>query len=230
MFSRLYGRVWVVVSATFAFLWFSSGYFQGHQYLPTYFNPSSDKVEEPHEYYKYKGPTPRHLYKKNGLLEVNPEAPHPIYELMQRGEDLWRAKLARSSKTLEQAVREYKKRYIRAPPPGFDKWWDYAEKHHVQLRDEYDQIWLSLEPFWGLSPAKLEKLRFAEEENNVLDLFHITKVHGENITHSQTKDSFIWAVRNQMALLEDIQEFLPPFNITYSPHGTFPPALTALFA
>jgi hypothetical protein len=35
-------------------------------------------------------------------------------------------KLARQSRTLEEAVREYKRRHGRNPPKGFDKWYAHC--------------------------------------------------------------------------------------------------------
>lgn len=62
-----------------------------------------------------------------GLLLVEPESKiHPIYQLIKEARENWDAKIARQSKTLEQAVNEYKRRYHRNPPKGFDKWWDYV--------------------------------------------------------------------------------------------------------
>ncbi|KAF8908122.1 glycosyl transferase family 90-domain-containing protein [Gymnopilus junonius] len=100
-----------------------------------------------------------HLYHDNGLLEVNPNGPHPIYELIKRGHEAWRDKLKRSSSTFEEAVDEYQRRYKRLPPPGFVEWWTYVEKHDVQLPDEYDQIFKDLEPFWGIDPQDLQRIQ-----------------------------------------------------------------------
>ena len=47
---------------------------------------------------------------------------HPIHDLINNATREWEAKLARQSKTLVEAVREYKRRYNRNPPKGFDKW------------------------------------------------------------------------------------------------------------
>jgi hypothetical protein len=64
---------------------------------------------------------------KGGLLHVDSESSvHPIYQLIRDGRDEWDKKVARQSKTLKQAVTEYKRRYGRMPPKGFDKWWDYV--------------------------------------------------------------------------------------------------------
>jgi len=67
--------------------------------------------------------TSEHYYHTNGLLEVNPNGPHPIYELIANAERAWKEKHERQSKTLEEAVAEYKRRYKRAPPKGFDTWY-----------------------------------------------------------------------------------------------------------
>jgi Ni/Co efflux regulator RcnB len=47
---------------------------------------------------------------------------HPILDLINNATKTWEDKLARQSKTLEEAVREYKRRHGRKPPRGFDDW------------------------------------------------------------------------------------------------------------
>lgn len=64
----------------------------------------------------------KHVYTSDGLLIVNLNGPHPIFELMRNAEAAWNKKLTRASKTLAEAVAEYRRRYKRAPPLGFDKW------------------------------------------------------------------------------------------------------------
>jgi hypothetical protein len=66
----------------------------------------------------------KHVYRKDGLLEVNPNGPHPIFELIKRAQEAWDEKMKRSSKTLEQAVIEYRRRYNRRPPKGFEHWYE----------------------------------------------------------------------------------------------------------
>jgi hypothetical protein len=63
-----------------------------------------------------------HHFKDNGLLEVNPEGRHPIFDLISRAEKAWEEKLSRQSRTLAEAIDEYRKRYQREPPIGFDNW------------------------------------------------------------------------------------------------------------
>lgn len=78
-------------------------------------------------------PLPKHTYRKDGLLEVNPRGPHPIFELISRAEANWEAKMNKASKTLEQACREYERRYRRLPPLGFDKWSVSFPIYHLHM-------------------------------------------------------------------------------------------------
>lgn len=81
-----------------------------------------------------------HKYNLNGILDPNPKGQHPIYDLLERAQHEWDTKLDKASKTLAEAVNEYRRRYNRAPPRGFDRWWSWAKSNNVQLPDEYDQI------------------------------------------------------------------------------------------
>ena len=63
-----------------------------------------------------------HRYRSDGLVEVNLNGPHPIFELISTAEKSWKSKLAHASQSLEEAVEEYRRRYNRAPPKGFDLW------------------------------------------------------------------------------------------------------------
>ncbi|OJA14804.1 hypothetical protein AZE42_04183 [Rhizopogon vesiculosus] len=48
-------------------------------------------------------PRPTHTFRSDGLLQVNPDARHPILDLIARAEDEWNTKLARASRTLPDA-------------------------------------------------------------------------------------------------------------------------------
>lgn len=82
---------------------------------------------------------------KSGLSPFDPFAPssqngshptHPILGLLVEGERKWADLVERQSRTLEEAVVEYKKRYGRNPPKGFDHWWSFAQGAQVLLPDE----------------------------------------------------------------------------------------------
>ena len=82
---------------------------------------------------------------------------HPIPQLMAEAEEKYRKKLAGQSKTLKAAVMEYKRRYRRPPPKGFDAWWAFAEKYDVKMTDEYDGMIDDLKPFWALSGEEIRR-------------------------------------------------------------------------
>jgi hypothetical protein len=120
------------------------------EYIP----PPEPILDSPEDEPELESP---HLFHPNGYLIVEavstfaePPAPHPILTLIKRAEAQWNRKVARQSKTLKEAVVEYRRRYRKNPPKGFDKWWAYAKANRVVLTDEYDQIHHDLEPFWAL--------------------------------------------------------------------------------
>lgn len=68
-----------------------------------------------------------HVEDNDGMLRLNVTSRiHPIYQLMQNAAREWESKVSRQSKSLHEAVVEYRRRYGRPPPEGFDKWWHYV--------------------------------------------------------------------------------------------------------
>ncbi|KAJ7601127.1 glycosyl transferase family 90-domain-containing protein [Mycena floridula] len=169
-------------------------------------------------------PLGKHLYRDDGLLEVNQDGPHPIFELMKDAEDKWRRKIAAASTSLPQAVREYQRRYKRDPPKGFDSWWNYVKLHNVQLPDDYDSIHDDLEPFWGLQPNDLIQSLSEQESRTDHDSYTIAKndttrvgvVH-TSFAPGKYEDLISGSVRI-VDLLRDVDEFLPSFRAVFSPH------------
>jgi hypothetical protein len=109
-------------------------------------------------------------------VSSDPSAPHPIPVLLALGENRWEELLSRQSTTLEEAVEEYKRRYGRNPPRGFDTWWDFATSHNLVLPDEYDRINLDLAPFFAL--PKSEMKRRMEMVENMPETFTIVVKDG----------------------------------------------------
>jgi hypothetical protein len=64
---------------------------------------------------------------EGGLLRVDLNSKvHPVYQLIRDARDAWDDKIDRQSRTLKDAVHEYRRRYGRQPPKGFDKWWMFV--------------------------------------------------------------------------------------------------------
>ncbi|KZP10784.1 glycosyltransferase family 90 protein [Athelia psychrophila] len=171
--------------------------------------------------------TGEHVFLANGPMEVYPDGRHPMFDLMDRGAAQWDAKLARQSTTLEEAVREYKRRHGRAPPKGFDHWWYWCEKHDVRLPDEYDQIHRDLAPFWGMHPADLARLQSDHEAH--VDSYTIGKDRASDpigvlkmvLSYSgpgTQEDAHLEQAQDMIDSLADVQHFVPPFRATFSPH------------
>jgi hypothetical protein len=91
------------------------------------------------------------------MATLSSNGEHPIYELMERAEERWEGLLAGQSKSLEDAVREYRKRYHIPPPLGFDTWFTFCQENGVQIVDNYDQLMKDLLPHHALEPEVFVK-------------------------------------------------------------------------
>lgn len=67
-------------------------------------------------------PVTLHEYRDDGLLWVSSTASHPIHDLIADAANKWLIKNNVASRNLREAVGEYRRRYGRLPPKGFDKW------------------------------------------------------------------------------------------------------------
>ncbi|GLA44257.1 capsule-associated protein CAP1 [Aspergillus niger] len=101
-------------------------------------------------------PSNAQLIEQTGYRKVaQPDSLHPVASLVKNAEQQFDRLLSRQSKTLAEAVDEYRERYNMHPPPHFDKWFQFAKDRGVQLIDEYDTIYHALLPFWALEPKTI---------------------------------------------------------------------------
>jgi hypothetical protein len=107
-------------------------------------------------------------------LERSAITAHPIPKLITEAETSFRRLLSKQSKTLKAAVSEYKRRYKRDPPKGFDGWWEFAMDNDVKMLDEYDGLVDDLSPFWQLSGEELRR-RADQASSMLISWFHLTK-------------------------------------------------------
>ncbi|OLN85775.1 Beta-1,2-xylosyltransferase 1-like protein 4 [Colletotrichum chlorophyti] len=139
---------------------------------------------------------------------------HPMWHLMTEAEKDFQDTLKRQSKTLEDAVAEYRRRYGIPPPPNFDRWYNFAKASGVQLIDEYDTIHEMLTPFWGLKPATIrerakEALGF---DNNLLGLL----IRDRKISHIQGGQD--WQREATSGMVEKFIQHLPSMDIAFNIH------------
>jgi hypothetical protein len=97
---------------------------------------------------------------------------------MEEAEEKYRKKLGSQSQTLKSAVAEYRRRYRRAPPKGFDDWWKFAQKYEVKIVDEYDGLMDDLKPFWELSGEEIRRRSAQVGQLSSIDLFRIRNGKG----------------------------------------------------
>lgn len=135
---------------------------------------------------------------------------HPIYQLIRNAEGEFRELQARQSKTLNEAVAEYRKRYQMPPPPHFDKWFEFAKKKGVQMIDEYDTIYHSLLPFWALEPKTIRQ-RAKEAigfDNAMIAMLirdgRVAKIEGGGDGRQWQRDAMVGMTKEFIHLLPDM--------------------------
>ena len=130
---------------------------------------------------------------------------HPIDGLMNTGKqshDSWLLQ-ASESKTLAEAVKVYKRRYHRHPPPGFDIWYEFALNRQSAVIDDFDSINDDLAPFWALDP---KELRLRTEE--------VTQIRYNNVIKLQIRSGVARVpdmIRSHKWMLEGIIRMMTPF-------------------
>lgn len=97
------------------------------------------------------------LSSRTSKVKQRPPIVHPIPNMMKTAKENFEAKLSRQSKTLSQAVAEYKKRYDMDPPKGFEEWFQFAKDNKVDIIDEYDQLMKDLEPWFQLTGEEIRR-------------------------------------------------------------------------
>ena len=137
-------------------------------------------------------------------LDLPPKPNHPIDTLVQRAEDEYNALLLKETNTLHDAAQAYRDRRGRQPPPGFDKWFAFAQNNSaVIVEDFFDRIYHDLNPFWGV-PAK--QIR---EQANAFP--HRVSVRNGDTTFKTDEDRpwmFIWK-----EMVQTVAQHLPDVDL-----------------
>lgn len=127
---------------------------------------------------------------------------HPIDKLIYDAQHIFAELTSKESKTLEEAAQAYRKQRGRHPPPGFDKWFEFARsKNSLVVEDFFDQIHHDIEPFWGVDPALMR--RQASQ-------FEMT-INVRNGMASAGSDWFwtkIW-----LSMIKEIEAYLPDMDL-----------------
>lgn len=165
-------------------------------------------------------PPPAHEpHHENKPLITKPISPstaksHPVYQLMSSAQKQFDSVTSRQSKTLEEAVAEYKRRYNVAPPPNFDKWYEFAKNKGVQLIDEYDTIYHSLLPFWAIDPKTLrERARESLGFDNAMMAVLIR--NGKVVKVDRGPE---WQQKATQGMMKEFLKYLPDMDLVFNLH------------
>ncbi|GAA5832497.1 hypothetical protein JCM11251_001347 [Rhodosporidiobolus azoricus] len=149
---------------------------------------------------------------------------HPIHFLLREAQSAWTAKLARQSRSLDQAVREYRRRYRREPPRGFDQWFRFAKKNKVQLIDEYDSINERILPFAAIRPEILQYRSAMLQNTTGEEMFWLhektvtLRIRDGKVTGEGPMQNVLNRTRDMVELLSGISQYLPDLNLTMTAH------------
>lgn len=133
---------------------------------------------------------------------ADPNDSHPIGRLIYDAQNIFAELVSKESRSIGAAAQAYRKRRGRHPPPGFDKWYKFAqEKDALIIEDFFDQIYDDLQPFWGMEPSTLRKESWDYEMT----------IHIRDGTARTTSDWF-WTVI-WLDLIKTIEHLLPDMDI-----------------
>jgi hypothetical protein len=125
---------------------------------------------------------------------------HPIELLVEQQRSKYSAMLERQSPTLKAAAAEYLRRYKRHPPPGFDRWYEYAQAEKSIIIDDYDIITELLEPFWRVSPAQIRD-----------NIAKVLESPANRVMGMSIRNHTISRIDHDSWLLSQISELIRPF-------------------
>ncbi|RHZ47897.1 hypothetical protein CDV55_100671 [Aspergillus turcosus] len=129
--------------------------------------------------------------------------------------DAWSSQ-AKSSKSLADAVANYRKRYNQHPPPGFDKWYEYATSRSSVVIDDFDQIHTDLLPFRALSPRRIRDLTRDLATNPFNDIGAISIRNGTPRVQEGIKPTHAWMVLGAAKMIENFAQYLPDMDLAFN--------------
>ena len=139
---------------------------------------------------------------------------HPVLQLIDHAAQEEEEILSRQSATLDDAVKEYKRRYKLNPPPNFDKWYYMAKERGVQMIDEYDTVFHSLLPFWSLPPSVIRsRARESLGFDNSLMGISIRNGQFANVNGAEQ-----WQQKSTMGMMKSFMKYLPDMDLAFNIH------------
>ncbi|KAJ5934141.1 hypothetical protein N7466_003688 [Penicillium verhagenii] len=123
---------------------------------------------------------------------------------------------AAKSTSLEEAVVEYRNRYNQHPPPGFDKWYEYATYRSSVVIDDFDELHKNLLPFRSVPPQQLREMTQKLATNPFNDLGGISIRDGKPRVQEGIKPTHAWMVQGAAQMIEKFSEYLPDMDLVFN--------------
>ncbi|KAI4256939.1 MAG: hypothetical protein L6R42_005944, partial [Xanthoria sp. 1 TBL-2021] len=153
---------------------------------------------------------------------------HPIDSLLTAASaqhDAW-LQQASTSNGLGECVNEYKRRYKRNPPPGFDAWHRYAIERFSAVIDDFDNLMDDLQLFWALKPSEIRRRTREAISDPWNEVAEIRIRSGKAEIGPDVKPTHRWMLDGVIAMMKNYIEKIPDmdlgFNINDEPRIAIP--------
>ncbi|KAF2637174.1 hypothetical protein P280DRAFT_458292 [Massarina eburnea CBS 473.64] len=140
---------------------------------------------------------------------------HPASQLIRTSERNFETLVNTQSKSLGEAVQNYRLRNGIAPPPHFDKWYEFATRNGVVLIDEFDTITQALLPYWALKPSTIRsriKYALGNEDSALLGMMIR---NGEVVKVEGGPD---WQQQATTKMVDSFIKYLPDMDLGFNIH------------
>lgn len=150
-----------------------------------------------------------------GPMALDLDKGHPAAQLIQAAEVEFERTINTQSKSLAEAAREYRRRNGIAPPPNFDKWYEFATRNAVVMIDEFDMINEMLLPFWAVKPASLRS-RIANALGNEDSAMVAVTIRNGAVENIENGDQ--WQRQATAGMLKEFVQHLPDMDLGFNIH------------
>ncbi|CAG8942002.1 unnamed protein product [Penicillium salamii] len=141
---------------------------------------------------------------------------HPVVRLVDEATKTFNETLQRQSTTLEEAVAEYHRRHKMPPPPHFDEWYTFATARNTVLIDEFDTIYHTLQPFWGLQPSTIRSR--VREDLGYNNFVMGAAVRDGRVMHLGNTGQQEFQKDATIKILEKFSQWLPDMLLEFNVH------------
>lgn len=144
---------------------------------------------------------------------------HPIDMLIYQASARHETFLAQASasKSLTGAVQAYKHRYNRHPPPGFDRWHEYATARDSLIIDDFDSIYADLIPFYALEPSVIRERTWELISNPWNDAAGLSIRDGKvSVMENGIPGTHGWMIDGLVEMIGKFSEHLPDMDLAFN--------------